>query len=60
MLPYGSEEDARAAVRRVADAMYDPAGGVIAQFEFGAACRLENAHVVHDEWGRIAARHSND
>mgnify|MGYP003411464989 CR=1 FL=1 len=49
-----SEREARAAVRRVADALYDPAGGVIAQFEFGAGARLENAHAVHEEWGRIA------
>ncbi|MBN8460070.1 MAG: methyltransferase [Verrucomicrobia bacterium] len=58
ILPYGSEDDARAAVRRVAEALYDPAGGVIAQFEFGAACRLQNAHAVHDEWLRIATRQS--
>lgn len=58
ILPSGSEAETRAAVRRVADAVYDPAGGVFAQFEFGAACRLENAHAVHDEWSRIAACHS--
>ena len=55
VLPSGTEADARAAVRRVADALYDPAGGVIAQFEFGPSCRLANAHAVHDEWNRIAS-----
>lgn len=54
ILPFGTVAETRAAVRRLADAIYDPVGGVIAQFEFGAACRLENAHAVHDEWTRIA------
>ena len=47
---------ARQAVHRVADALYDGNGGVIAQFELGPAARIENAHAIFEEWGRIANR----
>lgn len=52
ILPHGSEQDARAAVRRVADALGSADGGVIAQFELGAAARFQNAVAVYDEWSR--------
>ncbi|MCX6928328.1 MAG: methyltransferase [Verrucomicrobia bacterium] len=54
ILPFGTTDEVRAAVRRLAEATYDPSGGVIAQFEFGPGCKLENAHAVHEEWAHIA------
>lgn len=53
ILPHGTVEDARAAVERVATALYDPAGGVIAQFEFGGGVKIANAHAVHEAWETI-------
>ena len=50
ILPSPDVEIARRAVRRVADALYDGQGGVIAQFEFGAAARIENAYAIFEEW----------
>ena len=46
---------AREAVRRVAAALYDPAGGVIAQCEFGAASRPANVRAMFEEWAHIDA-----
>lgn len=56
VLSSGTVAETRAAVIRVADALHSPAGGVIAQFEFGGATRLANAHAVHETWSAIAAR----
>lgn len=44
---------ARQAVRIVAEHLYDPRGGLIAQFEFGAGTRLANARAVFEEWTRL-------
>ncbi len=44
---------ARAAVREVARHLYDPAGGIIAQFEFGAGARPASVLAVFDEWERV-------
>ena len=46
-------EAGREAVRRVARHLYDPAGGIIAQFEFGAGANPGTAMVIFDEWERI-------
>ena len=46
-------QSARQAVRRVANALYDPSGGVIAECEFGAGARPENVRAVYDEWLKI-------
>jgi hypothetical protein len=46
-------EEGRAAVREVARHLYDPAGGLIAQFEFGAGAKPETALVVFDEWEKV-------
>jgi hypothetical protein len=54
ILPFGTTDEVRAAVQRLAEALYDRRGGVMAQFEFGAGCKLENAHAAHEEWARIA------
>lgn len=51
-LPRGTPDDCRAAVQRVADALYTPEGGVIAQFE-AAEAPLENYDAVYDQWTRI-------
>jgi len=50
ILSFGSVEDARGAVKRVIDHLYSPQGGVIAQFEFTAGCRMENAEAVFAAW----------
>ncbi len=55
ILPYATEQETRAAVRRVADALYDGHGGVIAQCEFGAGAKPENVRAVFDEWNRIGS-----
>ena len=53
VLPSENPADGRAAVREVARHLYDPAGGIIAQFEFGAGANPETALVVFDEWERV-------
>jgi len=55
VLPSPNVADVRRAVRRVADALYDPAGGVIAQCEFGPAARPENVRTVFEEWDKVSA-----
>lgn len=55
ILPFGSPEDARAAVRRVHGALC-PDGvtrGVFAQCEWGNRDPSENVFAVYDEWERI-------
>jgi len=47
-------EEVRSAVKRVVDALYLPAGGVIAQFELGAGTALENAEAVFRAWDELA------
>jgi hypothetical protein len=47
-------EAGRRAVREVARHLYDPAGGVIAQFEFGPGGNPAVAFAVFDEWDQIA------
>ena len=56
VLPSPDVEVARQAVRRVVNALYDGHGGVIAQFEFGAAARIENAHAIFEEWDKLTKR----
>ena len=46
-------EVGRNAVRYVAEHLYDPSGGIIAQFEFGAAAKGETALAIFEEWDRI-------
>ena len=53
VLTSADPEVARAAVREVAGHLYDPAGGIIAQFEFGAGAHPNAVMVVFDEWDRI-------
>jgi uroporphyrinogen decarboxylase len=50
ILPLGSAEDVRAAVRRVRHALDDGKVGVIAQCEWGIRNPRENIEAVFDEW----------
>ncbi len=52
VLPFGTTEDVRNAVRRVKSALYDPSGGVFAQCEWGMRDPMENIEAVFDEWSR--------
>ena len=51
-------EIGRQAVRRVAEHLYDPAGGVIAQFEFSLGTQPQTAMAICEEWERISAARS--
>ena len=50
ILPFGSVEDVRAAVRRVRRALDDGSGGVIAQCEWGNRDPKENIIAVFETW----------
>ena len=50
ILPFGSVEDVRAAVRRVRRALDDGSGGVIAQCEWGVRDPRENIEAVFETW----------
>ena len=50
ILPFGTVEDVRAAVRRVRRAMDDGAGGVIAECEWGVRDPRENIEAVFETW----------
>ena len=53
ILPYGTAEQVRHAVKRVIKALHRPQGGVIAQFELGAGAKIENAQAVFEAWQQI-------
>ncbi len=53
LLPHGTPDECRAAVRRVASALMHQGGGVIAQFELGPAANLANAHAILETWDSI-------
>ncbi len=55
VLAFGTVAETRAAVRRVAAALYRGRGGVIAQCEFGPGARPENVRAVFEEWVRVGA-----
>jgi len=55
VLPSPDAEEGRRAVRKVAEHLYDPKGGLIAQFEFGAAAEPATALAIFEEWARIDA-----
>ncbi len=50
VLPFGTVEQVRAAVGRVRRALEDPAGGVIAQCEWGVNNPRENVEAVFEAW----------
>ena len=55
ILPFGTEADVRAAVNRVATAMFrsKQPTGVIAQCEMGGVEPLENIIALYDEWAKV-------
>jgi hypothetical protein len=50
VLPFGTVEDVRAAVRRVRAALDDGRGGVIAECEWGIGVARENVEAVFETW----------
>jgi hypothetical protein len=50
VLPFGTVDEVRAAVRRVVDHLYSPAGGVMAQFEFVPRSPMANADAAFQAW----------
>lgn len=50
ILPFGSPDDVRGAVRRIRKALYDGNGGVIAQCEWGKDNPAENINAVFETW----------
>ncbi len=54
ILPFATVAETRQAVRRVARALYDGGGGVIAQCWLGLDARDENVCAVFDEWDRVS------
>jgi hypothetical protein len=50
VLPFGSADDVREAVRRVRRAMDDSSGGLIAQCEWGMNDPAENIAAVYETW----------
>ncbi len=55
VLPFGTVQDVRRAVRRVRDALDDGSGGVVAQCEWGVRDPYQNVAAVFDEWARPRA-----
>ena len=49
-LPFGTPEQVKQAVRTVRDILGDPAGGVIAQIEWGIDVSYANAEAVYEAW----------
>lgn len=50
VLPSPDPEKGRQAVRHLASRLYDPAGGMIIQFELGAGANPKTARAVYEEW----------
>ena len=50
VLSAADPQEGRAAVRQVAEALYDPSGGIIAQFELGPGGNPAVAEAIFDEW----------
>jgi len=46
----------RMAVRQVAESLYDPRGGLIAQFELGPGGNPVVAEAIFDEWEQVASK----
>jgi hypothetical protein len=55
VLPSPDPQVGRDAVRRVAKHLYDPAGGIVAQFELGAGASLATAEALFEEWDAVHA-----
>ena len=57
VLPSNNPQDGRDAVRKVAEHLYDPAGGIIAQLEFGLGANPDTVIAVFEEWEKIDQEH---
>lgn len=57
VLPSNNPQDGRDAVRKVAEHFYDPAGGIIAQLEFGLGANPDTVIAVFEEWEKIDQEH---
>ena len=55
VLPADDPQVGRDAVRKVVDHLYDPSGGIIAQFEFGPGANPVTALAILEEWERVVA-----
>ncbi len=53
ILPAEDPQTGRDAVREAASHLYDPAGGIIAQIEFGPGANPETCIAVFEEWEKI-------
>ena len=53
ILPFGTPEEVRRAVRRVIDALWAPEGGVIAQCELGLKDPVRNIEEVYETWREV-------
>lgn len=53
VMPSRDPEVVRQAVREVAKHLYDPAGGIIVQFELGPSANPANAFIIHEEWEAV-------
>ncbi len=53
VLPSKDPQEGRDAVRKVAKSLYDPSGGIIAQFEFGPGTNPDTAFAVFEEWEKV-------
>ena len=54
VLPAADPEIGREAVQKVARYLYDPTGGIMAQFELGAGANPGTAFAVFEEWDRVS------
>ena len=57
ILSSGDPAKGKHAVRTIAEKLYDPSGGIIAQFEFGPGATPAVARAVFDEWDKIHNEH---
>lgn len=60
VLPASDPQVGRDAVRKVVKHLYDPAGGIIAQFEFGLGANPETARAILEEWERVDSEARGD
>ena len=62
VLPADDPDVGRTAVRELMSHLYNPAGGMIAQFEFGVGVNPKTALAIWEEWEELdkAARMKRD
>jgi hypothetical protein len=57
VLPSTDPEKGWEAVRKVAEFLYDPAGGIIAQFEFGPGANPQTVLGIFEAWEKVEKEH---